>query len=454
MDETIVAVATPPGEGGVAIVRLSGSEAGRILSAVVQRRRGREWLSHRLYLGRACAGEGQVLDEVLAVWMQGPRSYTGEDVAEIHCHGGRVLPALVVDACVARGARLAHPGEFTLRAFLAGRLDLAQAESVLALIRAGSAGAARLAAEGLEGALSQRVRALRGELLDWLAAWEAELDFGDEVPGLGPSEVARRLALGREELGAILAEAEEGRVRGEGLLAVLVGAPNAGKSTLWNALLGEERALVTPYPGTTRDRLEHPVVLEGLGLRLVDTAGLRPGGEPVEQLGMGRTLQAVGHAEVLVVVLDASQDWPASLEEVQGAAGRVPVLVVLNKQDLPGRLDPAEAATRFPAGIVVPTCLLEPSGVGPVRRALVELLRQAGAGRTAGALSVNRRQFQALVRCQESLEAVALGVEAGMPCDCLAVDLRQAVVALGEVTGQDVTEEVLDRVFSEFCLGK
>jgi len=454
-DETIVAVATPPGEGGVAIVRLSGPRAEAILAQVVRRARGEGvWESHRLYVGQAFSATDQLLDEVLAVLMKGPRSYTREDVGEIHCHGGLVVPGLVLDSCVSRGARLATPGEFTLRAFLSGRIDLGQAESVLALIQAGSAGAARLAAEGLQGALSKQVASLRKELLEWMAFWEAEFDFGDEVPRMTGGQVAGRLSRARDALQCLLAGALEGRASGEGLLTVLVGPPNAGKSTLWNLLLGEERALVTAHPGTTRDLLERPVHFGGHCLRLVDSAGLRPGGGPIERLGMNRCRQVVGQAEMLVVVLDSSLPWPRGLELLSEASRRVPTVVVLNKRDLPQRLGVRDLEDRLHCDAVVPTCLLRPEEATSVRAALLEAATRAGAGRAAGALSVNHRQWQALVRAREHLESLENGLQEGMPWDCLAVDLRLAVSVLGEITGENVTDEVLEQVFSTFCLGK
>lgn len=435
-------------------MRLSGPRSLEVLQAVVQRPgRAPTWSSHRLYLGHVRLA-GAFHDEVLAVRMAAPRSYTGEDVAEIHCHGGRILPALVVRACVERGARLARPGEFTLRAFLAGRLDLAQAEGVLALIQAGSEGAARLAAEGVAGVLSRRVRSLRQGLLDWLASWEAELDFGDEVSGVPEDEAQARLEDAVGEVRGLLEGGQEGRLLSEGILTVLFGPPNAGKSTLWNSLLREDRALVTPFPGTTRDQLEQSVVLGGHHLRLVDTAGLRPHGDPVEVLGMERTRSAASHAELLVVVLDSSSAFPEGLEAVEAAAAVRPSLVLVNKTDLP-RVLPAEVvASRFPASPVVETTLLEATGVERARRAVVDAAGVAAGGRMAGALPVNQRQWQALVRCGEHLESLSQGLSAGMPADCLALDLRMAVAALGEVTGEDVTEEVLERIFSTFCLGK
>jgi tRNA modification GTPase len=439
----------------VAIVRLSGPRSEAILTQVVRRPRPEGiWESHRLYAGQAFSATDHFLDEVLAVLMRAPRSYTREDVAEIHCHGGLVVPGLLLDSCVSRGARLARPGEFTLRAFLSGRIDLGQAESVLALIQAGSTGEARLAAEGLRGALSRRVAALRQDLLEWMAFWEAEFDFGDEVPGLSVQQVADRLKKAREALQGLLAEALEGRNCGEGLLTLLVGPPNAGKSTLWNLLLGEERALVTPYPGTTRDLLEQPLRFGGHYFRLVDSAGLRPGGGPVERMGMDRCRQAVHQAEMLVVVLDSSLPWPEGLEFLSEASREVPTVVILNKRDLPERLGIREVEERLDCFSVVPTCLLRPEEAVPVRAALQDAAKRAGAGRAAGALSVNRRQWQALARAQEHLETLESGLQDGMPWDCLAVDLRMAVSALGEITGENVTDEVLERIFSSFCLGK
>ncbi len=439
----------------MAIIRLSGSQAGNILSRVVQGGpKDGAWSSHRLYLGLARSLEGRVLDEVLAVLMRAPQSYTRQDVAEIHCHGGLAIPGLVVDACVAAGARLARPGEFTLRAFLSGRLDLAQAESVLALIQAGSAASARLAAEGLRGALSRRVGEARRELLDCLSALEAGLDFPDETQDLDEALVLGRVDRSRTMLQGLIELAEEGRMCTEGMLTVVVGPPNAGKSTLWNHLLGEERALVTPHAGTTRDLLESHLQLKGLHLRLVDTAGLRRSTDPVEVLGIGLTQRTLGQAEVLLVILDSSAEWPESLEEVCQRALAVPCVVVLNKADLPTRLESSQVVRRFPSARIVCTCLLQSAGVEVVKEALAEACRAAGAGRTGGGLPANRRQLQALLRARGHLEDLESGRSTGIPLDCLAVDLRLAVSALGEISGDDVTEEVLERIFASFCIGK
>lgn len=446
-EDTIVAMATPPGEGGVAIVRLSGPLCEEILVNLMQR--SGAWESHRLYHGRVLLGEAGISDEVLAVLMRAPRSYTREDVAEVHCHGGRLVPGLFVDACVRLGARLARPGEFTLRAFLNGRLDLTQAESVLGVIQASHRAALRVAADGLAGNLSRRVEGLRGELLDWLCRLEAEIDFGEEVPAMPAGESRARLRQARSSLEGLLRGAEEGRLRSEGILTVLAGAPNAGKSTLLNLLLGEERALVTPHPGTTRDRLEESAVLGGIPFRLVDTAGLRSSEEPVERLGMERTREVLGRADLVLVVMDGSIA-PPELDLGAGAAD----LVVLNKRDLGVVVTAEHVAACWPGALVRECSLIDGTGLHGVRQGLLELGRRLAGEHTEGVHLVNRRQQEALLRCADSLATLESALADSLPSECLCVDLREAVTALGQVTGADVTEEVLDRIFSNFCLGK
>ena len=458
LSEIIAAKATPSGEGGVAVVRLSGAGCRSVLNALVKRSAaaGDIWQPRRMYLGRVCDAQGGALDEVLAVFMPGPRSYTGEDTAEIHCHGGILLPDLIVDRCVELGARLAAPGEFTLRAFLNGKLDLAQAEAVLGLIKAASSGAVRLQAQGLNGALSQRVKKLRARLLDLVARLEAEIDFGEEVDGVTPEEQCGETAAVSAGIDDLLRDARTGDALAQGVTAALCGPPNAGKSTLWNRLLGEERALVTPVPGTTRDRLEAGCTVDGCYLRLIDTAGLHQSGDYVEQLGMERTREAVRNAAVNVVILDGSRDWNAENEEIARLTAADKPLLLLNKRDLGLALDVSEAAARF--GIngedVLAVSLLDESDLPLIRRRLAERARGVLNGCGEGAVSVNQRQTQALGRAQECLRQYRQGVEAGMPGDCLLSDLHRALGCLGEVTGESVSEDILNQVFSKFCLGK
>jgi tRNA modification GTPase len=439
----------------VAIVRLSGPRAQEIVEALFRPRgQAPAWESHRLYYGELGRPGEPAVDEVLAVVMRAPRSYTRETVAEIHCHGGLLVAGEILEMCLEQGARLASPGEFTLRAFLNGRLDLAQSEAVLALVRARTRAGLRLAAAGLAGRFSRQVAELREALLDWMAELEAAIDFAEEVPDPPAQENRRRVEQHLARVEELLAGAEEGRLVSEGLYTVLAGPPNAGKSTLLNALLGEERALVTPEPGTTRDWLEESLVVEGLVLRLVDTAGLRPHGDVVEQMGMARARAAAGRAEVAVVVLDVSADWPEAAQELAELCRAVPAVVVLNKKDLGVRLGVDEVAARFPGAEVVLVSLLEPEGVARVRQALVRRARQVAGARAGECYTLTRRQREALYRCRESLQAVRDSVTAGLPAEFLSGDLRLAVQALGEITGQDVTEDLLDRIFSSFCLGK
>ncbi|MCA9792982.1 MAG: tRNA uridine-5-carboxymethylaminomethyl(34) synthesis GTPase MnmE [Candidatus Eremiobacteraeota bacterium] len=448
-------MATPPGLGGVAIVRVSGPRARGLLNSIFAPYSSQaEFESHKMVFGRVFDPvQDRPVDEALAVFMQAPRSYTCEDVVEFHTHGGSLVCEEVLRLCLAGGARLAAPGEFTQRAFLNGRLDLAQAESVAEVIGSRTRASLRLASGNLLGRLSELVGGLRQDVLNWMSLLEAEIDFGDEVPELSATENLQRLQALQTRVAQLIAQAEVGRLTHRGVEVVLVGPPNAGKSTLLNALLGEDRALVTDIPGTTRDRLEHSVVLSGMRLNLSDTAGLRDQTQDrVEQLGMERSRQALTEADLGILVVDCHQDWPGQLAEEVLAAGPACWLVVLNKQDLGARVQAAEVLERYPQVVVVEASLLREGAAG-VEAALLEQARVL-TGQQVECFSVNQRHYQALVRTRESLERVGLAVEDGLSGEFLCLDLRAAAGALGEIVGIDVSEEVLDRIFSTFCLGK
>ncbi len=456
-DDTIVAVATPPGEGGVAIVRLSGPQSLSVLDDVVCRSpQSKDWQPRHLYFGCVLDEEGAIVDEVLAVYMGAPHSYTGQDSAEIHCHGGRLLPQIILDICVRHGARLATPGEYTMRAFLNGKLDLAQSEAVLGLIQAGSTGEVRLNAQGLQGALSQRVREVRGAILDLVARLEAEIDFGEEVDGLSAEEQRDRAQRIRAALEELQRGARVGDALAHGVAVVLIGAPNAGKSTLLNKLAGEERALVTPIPGTTRDQIEARCSLNGVFMRLLDTAGLRQSDDYVERLGMERAREAARRAELVVLVLDGSQAVEPQLQAMGELAFEVPLLVLLNKRDLGQTVRIAELAAELGVSVenVLSVSLLDEDDVPRIGAALARLANGITKGYVAGALSVNQRQLQALVRAQEALDAYDDGVARSMPLDCLLSDLHRALNVLGEITGDSVSEDIVREIFAKFCLGK
>lgn len=453
--DTIVAPATPPGEGGVAIVRLSGPAAESLLLRCF-RPGGSVSLpleSHRLYHGFLIdPADGRPLDEVMAVIMRRPRSYTREDVAEVHCHGGPLLVRRLLDLFVDQGARIARPGEFTLRAFLKGRLDLTRAEAVIDLISARSEAAGEVALRQLGGELARAVYRLRDAVVEILAPVEASIDFPEE--DLPPSDRDILFRRGREvadELERLIATFRTGRTLREGLSILLLGRPNVGKSSLLNALLGEARAIVTEIPGTTRDTLEETLVLGGFPLRLIDTAGVRRASDPVEAEGVRRARDKVGGADLVLLVMDGSQppgeDDLLALEACRDAQ----VLVVYNKSDLP----PAPPEPPFSEFASVAVSARTGQGMDALRDAILKPF-SGGRGEllTEAAVLTDRRHREALVRSREGIGRFLEAAGAGMSPEFQAVELRDVLESLGEITGETTPGEVLDHIFSRFCIGK
>jgi tRNA modification GTPase len=459
-DDTIAAIATPLGSGGLGVIRVSGPAALSVADAVFRSSRSlREAPSHTLHHGRLLRGD-LLLDDAVAGVFRAPRSYTGEDVVEFSCHGGPALLRDALEACLAAGARTAEPGEFTKRAFLNGKMDLAQAEAVALLIGARSASARRWALEQLEGGLSRRVEALRREALALLAGIEASLDFAEEeVPDLAPPELARRAGALETALRALLATAPRGRLHREGLRAVLAGLPNAGKSSLFNALLGRDRAIVTPAAGTTRDTLEESFTAEDLPVVLTDTAGLREGDGAAEAEGVARARAALARADAVVWVLDASRPLDgealAVREDFPPAA---PVIAVLHKSDLlPPRVDRMALTSRLPGTNAVFASSVTEEGLAELRRLLARALpADTGAAREADASPtlLNDRHESLVAEAAEAAGRARNAAAAGEPAECAALELRRALDALDRVTGRSASEELLDQVFSTFCIGK
>ena len=449
---TIVAVATPPGTGGVAIVRLSGSQALKIASQLFFDPSGRpfeEWPSHLLRYGRLIEPKNrETLDKGMVVYLASPRTYTGEDVVEFHLHGSPVVCDLAVRLATEQGARLASPGEFTQRAFLNGKLDLAQAESVLDLIESRTKSQARLAAQHLDGRFSQRVDGVRSQVLAWLSLLEAEIDFGDEIDNLPETEHRRLLENLGAEIEALLEDAQQGRVSIRGLKTVFMGAPNAGKSSLLNAMLKEDRALVTPVAGTTRDRIDVDCQIQGILFNLTDTAGLREHTEDeVEKLGMKKTEEALETADFVVLVIDSHDPHLPQ-------ADRQPDLVLLNKSDLSGRVQETKLRELYPQAHFQRGELLTEEGKEKVVESLVGVARSRVDSMSGECFSLNQRHRESLVRARESLGAVGRTLDLGLGAEFIALDLRRSAESLGEILGLDITEEVLDRIFGQFCLGK
>ena len=456
--DTIAAVATPAGPGAIGILRLSGPRAADIAAAVF-RPLGKKGLLDRpvrtLVYGDLLDREGQVIDRVLCTYSRGPESYTGEDTAELHCHGSPMVLTLGLEALFAQGARQAGPGEFTQRAFLNGRLDLAQAEAVADLLDAQSREGARHAAGQLSGALSRRVGEIYSALVDLMAHFHAVLDYPDEdIDPFTQEQLSRDLTRQETALERLLATYRRGRQLSRGVRCAIVGRPNAGKSSLLNALVGYERAIVTDIPGTTRDTVEENVELGGVPLRLIDTAGLRDSADPIEQLGVERSRAAMEEAELILLVVDAAAEVTAEDAELTRAVAESgkPWIFVAAKQDLVERstsvgLIGAEAAR------TVELSSKTGEGLDSLARAVAELFpRDAGSG--YGELLTNARQAQAAQRALEGVKRAREALELGVTPDALLTDVEEALSALGELTGQSVREDVTARIFQRFCVGK
>ncbi|WP_438982520.1 tRNA uridine-5-carboxymethylaminomethyl(34) synthesis GTPase MnmE [Vulcanococcus sp.] len=448
-DDTIAAVATAiaPGEGSVAIVRVSGPEAEAIGQRLFSAPGEQPWESHRVLYGYVCdPASGERVDEALLLLMRAPRSFTRETVVEFHCHGGLISVQRVLDLVLASGARRALPGEFSQRAFLNGRLDLTRAEAISELVTARSRRAAQLAMAGLDGGLQVRIGALRERLLDQLAELEARVDFEDDLPPLDGAAVAHALIGVRTELEHLVADAERGQLLREGLRVAIVGRPNVGKSSLLNRLSRRERAIVTDLPGTTRDLVESELVLEGVPLTLLDTAGIRTTTDRVEQIGIERSRAALQAADAVLLLFDLSAGWCPEDEALRALVPPgVPLLLVGNKADQLASGD---------RDAVADVCISALTGAG--QDTLVQqLLRRCGHSDPQGVqLALNRRQQDLAAAAAGSLAASLEAAQQQLPWDFWTIDLRAAVRALGEITGEEVSEAVLERVFSRFCIGK
>jgi len=451
--DTIAAISTPLGEGGLGIVRLSGPEALSIARRIfVPRRSRRRWQSHRLYLGQIIDPAGAVVDEVLLALMHAPHTYTREDVVEINCHSGYGVLRRILDLTLDQGARLARPGEFTLRAFLSGRVDLTQAEAVLEVIKARTDAGLKVAAEHLSGGLGRSLREAREALLDLLARVEAALDFPEEAGELPPEILAAGLEPPARALAVLAATYQEGRLLREGLRVVIAGRPNVGKSSLLNRLLDQDRAIVTEIPGTTRDVIEEAIILGGVVVRLSDTAGLRPARDRLEALGIERTRDALAQADLALYLVDGSLPLAAAdREALTELAGR-PGVAVINKTDLPPAFPAADLQdiTHFP---VVRISALTGAGLEDLKNAVVELALGGGLS-PAGEIVTQARHHRHLRNCLDSLQRARELLDAAPAWELLALELKEAIGELGEITGEEAGEDVLDRIFSQFCLGK
>ena len=459
--ETIAAIATAivPEQGSIGIVRLSGATALAIAKTLFHAPGRQPWESHRILYGTIRHPQtNKIVDEALLLIMKAPRSYTREDVVEFHCHGGIIPVQEVLQLCVERGARLAGPGEFTLRAFLNGRLDLTQAESVAELVGSRSKAAAAAALAGIEGKLANPIRTSRDRCLDILTEIEARIDFEEDLPPLDEGAIVTQLEQMVAELSRLLATADQGELLRSGLKVAIVGRPNVGKSSLLNAWSQSDRAIVTDLPGTTRDVVESELVVKGIPVHVLDTAGIRHTSDRVEMIGVERSHKAAENADFVLLVIDAQAGWTQSDREIYYLVQDRPLVLVLNKIDL--LENPSEAialaagSSSIPGDRIVATSAPRNQGIEDLENAILNAVNAGDLQAANLDLAINSRQAAALTRALASLERVQETIGDRLPLDFWTIDLRGAIGALGEITGEEATESLLDRIFSRFCIGK
>ncbi len=463
--DTIAAIATPPGQGGIAVIRVSGADAERTLRQLFLPNTPWEKLhSHHFYLGKILdQPDGQPIDQAGLVLMRAPHSYTGEHVAELHLHGGSFLTRRVLETILNQGVRLAQPGEFTKRAFLNGRLDLIQAEAVLDLIHAKNETGLHLAWEDLSGRLSQSCAAIRDRLIAQTAYLEAFIDFPEEdIPEQGQHELGAAFSSIRGDIEALAVTFSQGKVYRDGLRTAIIGKPNVGKSSLLNLLSGTERAIVTQIPGTTRDVLEEAVIVNDIPLVVRDTAGIRQTTDEIEKIGIERSLSSIEQAELIVALFDLSRPFDADdaliCEKITGKK----CILVGNKSDLPQKFDAAHLVDNLDieAPRILHIAALYGTGMDDLGNRIQEVaLGQGRPGESAtgpykGVVITKIRHKVALERAAASVQCAEQGLAASLPLDLVAVDLRASLDHIGAITGQVSSEEILDRVFQEFCIGK
>ena len=459
---TIAAIATAvvPQQGSVGIVRVSGSEALRIADSIFQAPGKQVIESHRIIYGYIRHPQTQKLvDEALLLVMKAPRSYTREDVVEFHCHGGIMAVQQVLKLCLEGGARLAQTGEFTLRAFLNGRIDLSQAESISDLVGAKSPQAAQTALAGLQGKLADSIRQLRAKCLDIVAEIEARIDFEEDLPLLDDKKIVSDIENIISKITRLIATADKGELLRSGLKVAIVGRPNVGKSSLLNAWSRSDRAIVTDLPGTTRDVVESQLVVGGIPVQVLDTAGIRETEDQVEKIGVERSRSAAQAADLVLFTIDATTGWTKDDEEIYQQVKHRPLILVINKIDL----FEDELIKSFQSEIESPinnieskifTAAAKNRGIEDLETAILEQVEIGNIEASDMDLAINQRQEAALIQAKTSLEQVQITIEQELPFDFWTIDLRGAINALGEITGEEVTESVLDRIFSKFCIGK
>ena len=460
LDDTIVAISTPIGEAGIGIVRLSGKDSLRIAGKIFLSKDGRRPSSFETYTVHyghiyESRREPQIIDEVILTVMRGPMSYTKEDIVEINCHSGIVPLRKILGLVLKNGARLAGPGEFTKRAFLNGRIDISQAESVLDIIRAKTDLSLKAALNNLQGRFSKKIKEIRDRLIRILSHLEASIDFSEEdVGALKEKDILRKLRRIKKDIENFISTAHEGRVLRQGLNTVICGSPNVGKSSLMNALLKEARAIVTHIPGTTRDLIEEVANIKGIPVILVDTAGITKSGHPVVKEGVKRSRLSIQQGDLVLLVLDYGRRLKKQDLDIMRSIKGKEAIIVINKIDLKKSIDLDIVKSVFPMYPIVYVSAIKLSGIDKLEDKIKGTVFR-GKAPTADFASVsNDRQLEILRRSLKNINGAVTSLKDKTPVDYIAVYVRSSIEALGRITGHTITEETLDKIFSEFCIGK
>ena len=457
-EETIAAISTPFGESGIGIVRISGPSAEPIARKLFRPKRDQScFISHHFHFGEVIDNQsGNPVDEVLIVLMKSPKTYTREDIVEIHCHGGYFILQKVLELALREGARLAQPGEFTKRAFLKGRIDLTQAEAVIDLIKAKTQTSLEIATQQLRGVLYREMAEVKARLIESLALIEAHIDFPEEeIEPIASGKMRKDLETIVHQMDEWINSYEEGKVFREGISCAIAGKTNVGKSSLLNVLLKEERAIVTPIPGTTRDVIEEVLNIYGIPVRLMDTAGLRKPVDSIEQEGVRRAKERVADSDFVLLMLDGSRALDDDDREIFAEIKGKKKVVALNKNDLPPRTSLEEVKILFPKDPVISISALKNDGIDDLKQAIYSsLIRREVRASPEHLIVANIRHKTALTQVRDNLCNAAKGLEGGISLEFIAFEIRAALAALGDLVGETATEEVLDRIFEKFCIGK
>jgi len=456
MENTIVAIATAYGEGGIGIVKISGEMAKEILDQIFVGVNDKPVRNRYLAYGRIMDQEtGEIIDEALVSYMKGPKTYTTEDVVEINCHGSIISLRKTLELVLKKGAILAEPGEFTKRAFLNGRLDLIQAEAVIDLIRAKSDKSFEVSISQLEGSLSKKVLEIRKMLLDLLVKLAVNIDYPDEdIEELTYKEIKKSLLLISDMIEILVSTAETGRLIREGLAVSIIGKPNVGKSSLMNALLRESRAIVTEIPGTTRDTIEEFLSIKGIAIKLTDTAGIRETEDTIEKIGIEKSKESFNKADLIIFVLDGSSELSREDREIIEIIGKRKSLVLINKGDLEQKIDTRQIQKLIPEAKVILTIATEGAGINAVEKEIEDLVYGGKVKQGESMLISNVRQKNLLEKAGQAIKDAIDQTEAYTAMDFLEIDVKTAWELLGEIIGETVSENIIDEVFARFCLGK